>query len=138
MTEIDAVYAVKDGSNTLENEWTVDRIYVLRDTVPLEGGNCGSIREIMSVMGQPLYFGTVWVELPEAVAWNLLAGERPNQLERVDVTAEPTFENVFSVSDYDRDYQLYLYTFEYDGLLYHFYFTQSGESQFLMYAMEKA
>ncbi len=138
MPEIDAVYAAKDGSDTLENQWTVDQIFVLRDSVPLEDGTCDTVRQLTDVMGTPLYFGTVWVNLPETVAWNLMAQDKGDELEQIDLTAQASFENLLTVSSYDRDYQLYIYTFEYNGLLYHFYFTGAGESQFFMYMMEKA
>lgn len=138
MPEIDAVYAVKDGSNTLENEWTVNRVYVLHDSVPLERGTCTTLRQLMAALGDPLYFGTAWVDLPEAVAWNLLAPEQPDRMETVRVDSSASFENVFNVSGYDRDFQMYLYTFEQNGLLYTFYFTGAGESEFVMYAIEKA
>ena len=138
MPEIDAVYSVKDGSNTIENEWTVDKIFVLKNTVPLANGTFSSVKQLMAQMGQPLYFGTAWVNLPEAVAWNMLAAENPDEVEAVDLTAEEGLENVFSVSGYDRGYEMYLYTFEKDGLLYTFYFTGAGESEFVMYAIEKA
>lgn len=138
MPEIDAVYAVKDGSNTLENEWTVDRVYVLHGSVPLESGTCTTLRQLMAAMGEPLYFGTAWVDLPEAVAWDLVAEEQPDRMDQVRIESTASFENVFSVSDYDRDFQMYLYTFEQSGLLYTFYFTGAGESEFVMYAIEKA
>lgn len=138
MPDIDAVYAVKDGSNTLENEWTVDRIYVLHSSVPLETGACTQIRQLMEVMGDPLYYGTAWVNLPEAVAWNLTAEDRTDEMTPVRITSTASFENVFAVSEYDRNFQVYLYTFAYNGLLYTFYFTGAGESEFVMYAMEKA
>ena len=47
-------------------------------------------------------------------------------------------ENVYAVSAYDRDAQVYLYTFERAGILYTFYFAGAGESEFVMYSMEKA
>lgn len=137
MPEIDAVYAVKDGSNTLENEWTVDRVYVLHGSVPLEGGTCSTLRQLTAAMGEPLYFGAAWVDLPEAVAWNLAAEGQPDRMEQVRIDSTDSFENVFAVSDYDRDFQMYLYTFEQNGLLYTFYFTGAGESEFVMYAIEK-
>lgn len=115
MPEIDAVYAVKDGS-----------------------GTCTTLRQLMAAMGEPLYFGAAWVNLPEAAAWNLTAEDRPDRMEQVRIESTAAFENVFAVSDYDRDFQMYLYTFQCNGLLYTFYFTGASESEFMMYALEKA
>ena len=138
MEDIDSVYSVKDGSNTLENEWTVQQLYVLSDSVLLEGEQCVTIRQLQEILGEPLYYGTAWVDLPEAAAWNVLAARAPDELERVDIAAREGLEGVYEVSDYDRDFQMYLYTFEKAGVLYTFYFNGSGESNFVMYAMEKA
>ena len=77
-------------------------------------------------------------DLPETVAWNMVAQEKPDELEEISISTQATFENVLTVDSYDKDYQLYLYTYEYNGLLYHFYFTGAGESEFIMYMMEKA
>ena len=138
MPEISAIYEVKDGSNTLEDMWKVDRILVLKDEITIDGVRCSTVSHLQNLMGKPLYFGTVWVNLTEAVSWNQLAEEYPEAVVPVKISSEMGFENVFDVSGYNRDYQLYLYTFEYSGVLYSFYFTGAGESEFLMYAMEKA
>lgn len=138
MPEIDAVYSVKDGRSTLENEWTVDRVYVLKNHIPLSGGSCTTVRQLQAELGQPLYFGTAWVNLPEVVAWNRLAKSQPDLVFPVKLEATALLENVFSVSGYDRNAQVYLYTFEKEGLVYTFYFTEAGASEFIMYAIEKA
>lgn len=138
MPEIQALYSVKDGSNTLENEWTVDRIYVLRNSVSVENTVCTTVRQLKAALGDPLYYGTAWVTLPEAVAWNRLAQEQPDRIDRIDITATAGLENVYAVSAYDRNAQIYLYTFERAGVLYTFYFAGAGESEFVMYSMEKA
>lgn len=138
MPEIDAVYSVKDGSNTLENEWTVDRIYVMRNAVSIGETRCENVRQLLSEFGEPLYFGAAWVNLPEVIAWNELSKDLPDRVERINVIAEQGLENVYSVSSYDQNFQIYLYTFEKNGLLYTFYFNGAGESEFIMYAIEKA
>ena len=138
MGDIDSVYSVKDGSNTLENEWTVDKLFVLKNSVMLEGERCVTVKQLQEKLGEPLYYGTAWVNLPEAVAWNRLAAGQPDVLEKVKLTAKEGLEGVYAVSDYDMDFQMYLYTFEKAGVLYTFYFNGSGESGFVMYAMEKA
>lgn len=138
MDEINALYSVRDGSKTLENEWTVDRIYVLQPEIQISGNRCNNIGQLQKLLGEPLYYGVAWISLPEAVAWNELAEETPNAVIPIEIKAEPTLEDVFDVSSYNRNAQVYLYTFEKDGLLYTFYSTDSGASDFLMYAMEQA
>lgn len=138
MPEINAVYAEKDGSDTLDNEWTVERVYVLSGSVPLRSGRCTTLPELTEAMGEPLYFGTAWVDLAEAVAWDLLAQNADSGLDTVRIDKSASLENVFDVADYDRNFQVYLYTFQQDGVLYTFYFKDVGETEFLMYAMESA
>ena len=99
MKDIDSVYSVKDGSNTLENEWTVDRLYVLKSSIMLEGTTCVTIRQLHDILGEPLYYGTAWVNLPEAAAWNVLAARQPEELVSVDITAKEGLEGVYAVSD---------------------------------------
>lgn len=138
MPEINAVYSVRDGGNTLDNQWTVEQVFVLEDTLPLDGSSLTTVRQIMAAMGTPLYYGESWVELPEAVAWNLIAPARPDEMEPVSIDGENTLEDVVTVSDYDRDCRMYLYTFEKDGLLYTFYTLGERSAEFVMYAIQKA
>lgn len=136
MPDISAVYAVRDGGNTMENEWTVDRVFVLRGEITLENKSCSTLRELISLAGDPLYSGSAWVDLPEAVAWNQMAETQPES--PITISASEGLENVFSVSGYDRNFQVYLYSFERSGLVYTFYFSDESPVRFLMYSIELA
>lgn len=138
MPEINAVYSVKDGGNTLDNQWTVDRVFILDTSLSLDGAAFTTVRQLMAALGTPLYYGESWVELPEAVAWNLLASVRPDEMEPIPIDQENTLEDVVTVSGYDKNREMYLYTFERDGLLYTFYTLGEGAAEFVMYAIEKA
>lgn len=137
MTEIGAVYAVADGGNSLEENWTVNGIFVLSDSLYAEGQNLRSVNQITAAFGQPDYFGITWVNLPEAVALNLQA-DRAEGLGKVAMTATESFDDVYAVEDYDKDFQLYIYSYQREGLLYTFYCTDSGVDSFFMYAIELA
>ncbi len=138
MSDIDALYSVRDGSNTLESEWTVGAVYVMDGAITLEGKRYSNIGDIRKLLGEPLYFGTTWIELPEAVGWKKIWEKNSDTVDELGIDASEGLEGVFAVSDYNRDFQIYIYTFEKDGLLYTFYFNEAGESEFLMYAIEKA
>ena len=136
MDEIGAVYAATDGSNTLDGEWTVGSIYVLSDRLPIEGETLTTINQLSAHFGQPDYYGVSWVDLPEAVAINLLAQEDPLQLGEVSLTTSSEFDGVYTVSGYDQDFQVYIYTYLQDGLLYTFYTTGSASEHFVMYSIQ--
>lgn len=138
MPEIHAVCAVDDGSNKLENEWTISSVYILSDRFHFGGVDCTTVNELTGALGQPLYFGTSWVQLPEAVAINALDDTDRSQLGAVDMVTENSFDEVFNVSSYDRNHEVYLYTYEQEGLLYTFFTAGAGLSRFLLYQITKA
>lgn len=138
LPDINAIYSVQDGADTLENEWKIERIYVLSGEAALSNGVCANLREVMQALGEPVYYGTVWVNLSEAVASNVLSAQENSPVASVKMNTSQPFTDVYDVSSYDKNAQLYLYSFRQDDLMYHFYFTQAGESEFVMYAMEKA
>lgn len=138
MPEIGAVCAMRDGDSSLENQWTVRCVYVLEDCVPLGGAEYGTVSALTEALGQPIYSGSAWVSLPEAVALNLLEEDRPDAFGAVSMESEAEFEDVFTVSRYDREFQVYLYSYERDGLVYTVYCPEAGRSEFLMYAVEMA
>ena len=61
-----------------------------------------------------------------------------SQLGTVDMDAQADFDDTYTVTDYDRDYQVYLYRYQADGLLYTFYSPAAGAENFVMYAIETA
>ncbi|MEG0779410.1 MAG: hypothetical protein RR426_02305 [Oscillospiraceae bacterium] len=136
MEELDAVYSARDGAATLTGEWQADALFVLLDTATIDGTDYSSIAALTKALGQPDYFGTAWVTLPEAICINRL-GESKG-LTPVRVTATSQLEGVYTVSDYDKNAQIYLYTYLRDGLVYTFYCTGAGRDQFLMYAIKPA
>lgn len=138
MPEIGAVCAMRDGDGSLENRWTVRCVYVLEDCVPLEGAEYETVSALTEALGRPIYSGSARVSLPEAVALNLLAEDRPDAFGTVSMELEAEFEDVFAVSRYDRDFQVYLYAYEGDGLVYTVYCPEAGQPEFLMYAVEAA
>lgn len=136
MDEIGAVYAAGDGSNSLDGEWTVERIYVLSSAFPVEGDSLTRIDQLSSYFGQPDYYGTSAATLPEAVAVNLLAQGGNRALGVISMEGSASFDEIYTVSRYDQSAQLYLYSYLKDGLLYTFYTAGAGEKNFVMYAVE--
>ncbi|MBM6924796.1 hypothetical protein [Pseudoflavonifractor phocaeensis] len=138
MEEIGAVYAVADGTAALDDSWNVTGVYVLGSSALIEGEIYSSINRITQVLGDPDYSGTAWVDLAEAVCVNQLVQQEADTVEAVDMEIASSYEGVYTVSDYDRDGELYIYSYQRDGLLYTFYCTGAGIDQFFMYAIQTA
>ena len=138
MDEIGALYAAKDGSTTLDESWSVERVLVLSDVCRAEGLELTGIGAVNNAFGAASYFGTTRITLPEAVALNLLEGEAAQQMGGVEVNGITTYDEVFSVSDYDDTYEIYIYSYTRNELLYTFYCAGSGVDHFVMYAIEPA
>lgn len=136
MDEIGAVYAAADGSNQLSGEWTIRQVYVLSESFPTETGSIDRINDLTAYFGQPDYYGSSYVTLPEAVAINLMAQSSSEKISKVEMETNSQFTDSVTVSDYNRDYEVYIYTYLKNGLLYTFYSPASGQENFLMYSIE--
>lgn len=136
MSEIDAVYSATDGSASLDGNWIVDGIYVLSSDFPVAADSLTTINQLTAYFGTPDYFGVAWVNLPEAVTLNLLAKSNPDLLGSVSMSMTTPYQGVNTVQGYDQDHQVYIYTYIQDGLLYTFYTTGAGQTDFVMYAIE--
>lgn len=138
MDDINAVYSAKDGSNSLDEQWTVDRVIVLSDTFKTTGGSFSSIQKITNELGRPSYLGITQINLPEAIAINALEGDAANTIAKVDMSVTDTFEEVHTVNRFDSNYNIYIYSYHYSDLVYTFYCAGSGVDEFIMYSIEAA
>ena len=137
MDEIGAVYSAENGADTLSGEWTVASIFVLSDEISIGNASYKSIDEIIRALGEPDYFGTAWVNLPETVCINMLINQGNTDLTPVSISSSSELERVYNVASYDKNATIYLYTFVSEGLLYTFYCTGSGADNFVMYSIQK-
>ena len=138
MAEIGALYVAKDGANTLDQNWVVERTLVLSNVCRAEGLELSGIMDVTAAFGQASYFGSTCITLGEAIALNLLEGVDAKQMDKVEVVGTTTYDEIYSVSDYDDTYEVYIYSYVRNGLLYTFYCAGSGIDNFVMYAIESA
>lgn len=138
MDEISAVYSASDGSNSLDGNWKVGTVYVLSGSVSIGNESYATLDELTELMGAADYFGTAWVNLPEAVCINALVSQGCEALTKVDMSISAELDEVFTVNSYDKNYTIYLYSFVHDGLVYTFYCPRAGANEFLMYSIEVA
>ena len=136
MDEINAVYAAEDGSNSLTSDWQVGSVLVLEDKFPVPGKSLSTINELTGYFGTPDYFGETWPTLLEAVGISKLSETGGAAFAPMEITASETFDQVYHVSAYDKDYELYIYVYKADGLVYTFY-CDSSTSNFSMYAVSQ-
>lgn len=138
MKEIDAIYFGDDASNTLEEEFTVKGIYVLQPQVYLGGNVMEDIPQIREILGEPVYEGNTYLEPEDEIALNKacdLIGE--NVLYgRSGYKETPVYDDVTAVSEFDRDYQAYIYVYEDEGIVYTF-FCKDKDAGFDFYRMEE-
>lgn len=138
MDEINAVYSAKDGSNSLDGEWTVDSVYILSGTAVIGNYSYDTVDELTNLMGAADYYGTARVNLPEAICINTLVNQGSDEFFPIALKSSSELDEVYTVSSYDKNATVYLYTFIYDGLLYTFYCPQAGSNDFLMYSIRVA
>lgn len=136
MPEIGAVYAVTDGTNSLNAEWIVDNISVLGDSFILEGKEAKTIDELTQLLGEPDYQGVTNATLSEVVALNQLNEQDNKMFGEVPMETTATFDTVFDVQSYDRTFEVYIYSYKVNGLLYSFYTDGPGNQNFAMYSIE--
>ncbi|MDR3363421.1 MAG: hypothetical protein LBS91_00495 [Clostridiales Family XIII bacterium] len=136
MGEISALYTVMDGTNALDGEWKILDVTVLKDSIMLDGEAYATIGRLSSYFGIPDYRGYTYATLSDAAAANAL-GEN-NLFGPVDMDMAQTFDGIVNVSDYDRNFEFYVYAFQKDGLMYTFYAPQAEGKTFAMYRIEAA
>ncbi|MBO5292146.1 MAG: hypothetical protein J6B10_03075 [Lachnospiraceae bacterium] len=126
LPEINAVYRAHSGENTLEGEWTADGIYVLKQSVDLEGNILDGIPQVSTAVGTPVYEGNTAVTLPDAVAINAIAGKEGIQNSGVRMETTQLLEDCMRVDAYDNSHLTYLYRFDTEKYVYTFFCTEKN------------
>lgn len=137
MKDIDAVYFGADRSNTLEEEFRVSGLYVLKSDICLEGKELDQIPPLQEMLGSPVYEGNTFLEAEDQIALNICCGASGQEAlyGKAGYRSSPVYDDVTQVSDFDRDYQAYIYVYEKEGILYTF-FCKDRNGGFDFYRME--
>ncbi len=138
MTELRAAYAVRSGAKSLDDSWIITNVYVMGDSIPLGGATLTTVNELTAQLGAPIYLGSTWVDLSEAVMVNNSIKSGNTALPTVKIDAASSFDGVYDVKSYDTGFELYIYVYSYDGIIYTFYSDGSSSAGFFMYSMELA
>lgn len=136
LMEIYALCDTKDGSDSLEGAWKVERVYVLKNEFPLAGTVYRNTEAVAETLGEPSYQGYSGITLAEAVGITKLKQRQNLSMADPELKTEAVFEEAAEVTGYNRGYDLYLYAFEHEGLVYGFY-CENENGNFVMYSIEK-
>lgn len=137
MKDIDAIYYGADQSNTLEEDFKVAGLYVLKQDIYIDGKYIDKISELNSSMESLVYEGNTTLTECDEVALN-----KTSEIVGKDVLygkasykTEAVFDDVFELSDFDRQYTAYIYVYEKDGIIYTF-FCKDKSAGFDFYMIE--
>jgi len=121
LQDIDAMTVEIVDDDSIDSDAKVDSVYVLKDSFRYGNEICQTISSLNDVFGAPVYVGTSYATLPEALAINYLYDHRNLTMNgRVEMKENDVFTEYTEVEDYDREYEVYLHTYHKEGLIYTF------------------
>ncbi|MCI8669805.1 MAG: hypothetical protein HFI34_09860 [Lachnospiraceae bacterium] len=135
MPDIQALYWGISGEDTLEETYRAGGVIVFKDTFCLQKRRFTTIPGIREYLGEPVYEGNTNLTLMECVAVNLLVDSGNREFEKIEMKSDSSFRDVIEVTDYDKTREIYIYSFENNGLLYTFYCTEK-EGRFVFWKCE--
>ena len=136
MSDINAIYLGQMEPDTIDGEVSVQEVVVMKSTFTGPKAVCRTIDEVKKVLGNITYEGESQATFAEAVAINKMLETRDILHGEVAMTVEKSHEDLTQVSGYDSAYDIYIYTFQKEGLVYTFV---SGDrsGQFIYYSITK-
>lgn len=120
MNAIGALYHAKIDEEALDDDETVDSVYVLDDYFMNAGNQIDTITELTRTFGDPVYKGNSNVILPEAVAINLVNAKKKVANGNVNMDLEYSFSDVAEVTSFDREYVVFITSFQRGDVIYSF------------------
>lgn len=122
---------------SLETDASVESVFVLKDSFTTADGSVKDFDAITDLMGEPVYVGRSYGTLPELLAILKLNEESDGAVMsgEPDITMSSVFNEYMEVSDYDKEYVVYLHTYHKDGLTYTFVSSQ-GMNTFYFYFIQ--
>lgn len=136
MEDIDSIYISQGEVNTLEQEGTVQGVYVFSSSIVLDGTEYKTIGELKKKFKLISYEGNTSLTMADAVAVNVASQKTEvlNGAVTMDTTA--VFEDVITVNSVDKSYQAYIYQLEDENIIYTFFSKEKG-TDFDFYLMEQ-
>ncbi|MGO5096796.1 hypothetical protein ACTQ34_13385 [Agathobaculum sp. LCP25S3_E8] len=129
---------LKDGSDSLEPEWSVSTVFIPATEIVLDNVTCATVTEVANQLGITEYEGETPVLLAEAVTINSLTEDSALRFEKVDMQTDSSFEEAVNVTGYDQNYPVYIHSFEREGMVYTFYTNEENGDRFDFYSISLA
>ena len=136
LDDIDAMYYAVADPEALSDDLITSEVYVMSDSFQAGKVSVCTIEEIKTLLGTPLYDGESTVIFPEAVLIDKLSSDG-KIYDEVKLSGSEQFTDVMTVTGYNREASVYLYSFEKDGLIYEF-ICGSAQGAFEFYRIRQA
>lgn len=135
MPAIDVVYDTTASENAVDETYTVQQVFIMKDKIKINNKELSNIDEIKAYYGETIYEGNTNLIFMECVTVNLLIDMGITELEPIEMKSDLPFSDVVNVTYYDKAKEIYIYTFKDNGLLYTFYSTNRN-GDFSFYSMK--
>ncbi len=135
MPDINAMYAADEAVTSLDDTRTVNSIYVLKDNFVVGDQVYTTISQIEDLLGEPLYEGLTYADMSDQIAILDLISNGNTAFVKPDLDVDYAYENAGTVVTQALDYQVFVYAFQYEELVYRFYCSKEGDN-FAMYCIE--
>lgn len=136
LEDIDSVYISKGNVNTLEQESSVEGVYVLSSSIVLDGKKYKTINDLKKKFKVVSYEGNSSLTMADAVAVNEAVKKTDVLDGEVKMGTTAVFEDVYTVDSMDKSYEAYVYQFEDENIIYTF-FAKEKRADFDFYLMEQ-
>ena len=136
LEDIDSVYISEGDVNTLEQESSVQGVYVLSSSIVLDGKKYKTIHDLKKKFKVISYEGNSSLTMADAVAINEASKESDVLSGEVKLDTSYVFEDVLTVEGMDQSYEAYVYQFEDENIVYTF-FAKEKRADFDFYLMEQ-
>jgi hypothetical protein len=129
MKDIDAIYYGEDQSNSLDESFKVTGVYVLKDSINLDGIVFNQINDIMECMDICLYEGNTVLSDSDEIALNKTCELYGDDIlyGKSTYKEETVFDDVFEISNFDRQYAVYIYVYSKNDIIYTFFCKDKNE-----------
>ena len=137
MSDIDALTLESNDSDSVEEDYKVNTVYVLHNYFRMGGNKLTSIPDITKELGNPIYEGTSRATLPEVLAVNMKNNNEETFGGTVDIDMNQIYTEYVEVNGYDTEYEVYLVSYSKDGLVYNFVTGDDGNDFAFYYIVQE-